>query len=312
MEHQENRKIDCLGRFSDLTSKLEEALSVVSTSPQVSFQNLKDAYTLLEPDLSVFDPLDPYFNSSTDLWRPKPIADTNAHLDLVPLTRRPLEDSLPLLYAERVDAPRATANVLGNWHKKLDLNTALGLRLDDKLVAYRREKGQSVRIGKGKEMPVQLSKDRASLRGYTLRSSFGLGPAEGDVVVPDAPYTVSLIDPEGKLALVTGFLYTRANTLGTGPIDTMVLGQIQQPRGANIPGNENGQLGIVGHEIAKLVAKGLGLQAIQTYSAERHPMFYQHPERKAGMKGEFKGLYDASAKALGFQGSPSTNYALHL
>ncbi len=307
----EVRTIKCEGRFNELTGELTEALELLlppGLSRSVTPKELRDAYFLIANRLETIDPLDPYFQSNMDIIRPNSLhADADAHIDLVPLISRAfvMEESLPRGYLERQNCGSRMAGLLGKWHKGLDLEEELDLDLDSRRIAIRKETVKDhEKAKKGYEQPIRLAPDRAPLRGFSLRTKFGIGRTEADAVVPDAPYSIELFNPDKKPSLLVGFWYKH------DPMekkDVMVISQIQQPQKAQLPGNDS-QMGIVGMEIAELVARQLGFGAIETYSADKHPMFMQFPDRKPRMKGEFTGYYDSSAKALGFTGTRSTYY----
>lgn len=311
----EVRTIKCEGRFNELTGELNTALDLVLSPEErlgstVSCSSLNSADGLIADRLEALDAKDPYFQSNMDILRPNTLRiDGEAYMDLVPLVSRiyKLEDQLAKKYAVRLGAEGRIADVLGSWNKGLDLESMLGLGLDSKLIAIKKETVKDhEKSKKGHEQPIKLSPEKASLKGYSLKTKFGIGRTDSDAVVPDAPYSIELYDPDKRLSLLVGFWYK------SDPMekkDIMVISQIQQPQKAQLPGDEKDpQMGIVGMEIAELVARQMGFGAIETYSADRHPMFMQFPDRKPRMKGEFTGYYDSSAKALGFTGTRSTYY----
>lgn len=314
------RNIKCVGRFKDLTGELTTALEIASIENIVTEQSLKDVYLLINSSFKNMDVQDPYFNSSTDVLRPQPkftaSEGISEYIELVPLISREfkMDGQLVRNYAKALGAKDQLEEILGSWQNCLDLNKTLGLRLSERKIAFKREDVPQHKLAKkGQEQPCPLSAERASLDGYSLRTKFGVGGTDVDAVVPDAPYGIEVFDPQERLCLLVGFWYKQVENAGGQLEDAIVVSQIQQPQKANLPGADKGaQMGIVGLELAKIVAAGLGVKQVQTYSAETHPMFSQYPERKCRMKGEFTGYYDTSAKALGFQGSRSTFYTLKI
>ena len=313
-----SRVIKCEGRFNELTFNLNTALDLVFPADSrlegiVTVKALQEATELVSDQLESFDLKDPYFQSNLDILRPNSLhTDEGAYVDLVPLVSRiyKLEDGLLEAYARRLGAKGHLAGILGRWNQGLDLDSELELGQETKRIAIRKEKvSEHEKVKKGREQPIRLSPDRVSLKGYSLKTKFGIGRTDSDVVVPDVPYSIELFDRAGKQALLVGFWYKNNPSAKGNEKDIMVISQIQKPQVARLPGKEQGsQMGVVGMQLAELVAKAMNFGVIQTYSAEKHPMFMQYPERKPKMKGEFRGYYDTSAKALGFDGSRSTFY----
>lgn len=305
------RNIKCSGRFKDLTDELSDALPLVANGKNINEQVLKETHSFLKDSLAGYDTTDPYFCSQVDVLRPQPQIDENTYRELVPLISRQfdLDDSLANMYASRQGAKGKIAQILGDWKNVLDLDDLLNLRLSERSIPFKRgEVPRHELKKKGQEQACPLSSERTNLTGYSLRTKFGIGGTENDAVVPDAPYSIEVFDSRENLCLLIGFWYKHNNLE-----DTLVISQIQQPQNANIPGkNAGAQMGIVALEIAKIVASAMGIKTIQTYSADKHPMFLQFPERKARMKGEFTGYYDTSAKALGYEGTRSTYYTLKI
>ena len=311
---------DCVGRFPELREKIHESWGIVLPEKEytVTENDLKNAFELVLQDLNSVDLTDPYFDSTVDILRPNPLnrADPGTYLDLVPLVSRLfwLGEDLVGKYASKIGSSGRIQEILGMWAESIDLDVELGLNLERKMIAIKKENVlQHKKAKKGQEQMIGLSDERASMAGYSLRSLFGIGRCVADVVVPDAPYSIGVYNPDGNLCLLIGFWY-RHDALAPGKEkDILVVSQIQQPRGVDIPGSAQGsQIGVVAMEIVKLVASALGFGVIQTYSADRHPMFLQYPSRKSRMKGNFRGYYDTSTKALGFVGSRSTFYTLKI
>jgi len=210
-------------------------------------------------------------------------------------------------YAIRINAKPNKLMTLSEWNSNLCLEDELNIDLCSRYIGIKKEKKDPAKQSKkGCEEPICLSDEKVSLSGYSLKTKFGIGHRDGDQVVPDAPYCIELYDPDNKLCLMVGFWYKYDAAIDK---DTMIISQIQQPVGSVIPGKDLGaQLGIVGMEIARLVAKEMKFDEMATYSGKTHPMFQQYPERAAQFRGDFISYYDASAKALGFTGSRSTSY----
>ena len=301
----------------ELTGLVATALDALApTHNTVSEEHLRNAYQLIGlDDLLAQDAQDPYFNAHQDALRqPIPAVslddDHEAHLELVPLVSRTyhLDQRLVDDYLARQRAHGHVAAALSRWPEVLDVEQDLGLRFHDRVIGIKKGK-DGRKVKKGQEQPISLDPARASLDGYMLRTKFGIGKVEADLVVPDAPFALELYDSREHLGLTIGFWYQHDPSASGKNQHKMIVAQMQQPRDAHIPGEDQGaQMGIVGLEIAQLVAKHIGMGIVQTYSAETHPLFVQHPDRKERLKGPFVCLYDSSAKALGFTGTRSTHY----
>ena len=315
---QSSKRVECEGRFSGFSKHMTEALELTleeKKTSSVTEDTLKDAFDLIKKEALCSDPNDPYFHSTVDILRPNPLPpDQNtAYLYTVPFIPRILKTHpiLPLKYCETLGAKGNLLHHLSNWHFRFDICKVLGIRLSEKIIGIKKKKNTR-QVKKGKPQPIQLDPEKTSLAGYKLRTKFGLGRGFFNIVVPDAPFSIEVLDHSGKISLLIGFWYKNEIIEGSSK-NIFVISQIQQPTGTSRPGQKQGShLGIVGMEIGKIVAKALGFDVIQTYSAEKHPMFLQYPKRKPKMKGEFRGYYDSSAKALGFNGSRTTFYTLNL
>jgi hypothetical protein len=309
--------VNCKGRFMGLTGLVTTALETLEpTRGIVTTPVLREAYRIIGlEDLTSQDHQDRYFNGHKDVLRPCVQAlsldqDPEAYLALVPLVSRAfsIDQSLVDGYVARQGGTSRVAQVLGKWHQSIDLDQELRLGMDEHVIGIK--KGKPTSPTKGNSEPgICLDPARVSLEGFSLRTKFGIGKVETDLVVPDAPFCIELYDLQERLGLVVGFWYQRDVTQTGKYQHKIVVSQIQQPQGAHLPGEkQDSQMGIVALELATMVARHMGVGSIRTYSAETHPLFLQHPERKGHLKGEFVCLYDSSAKALGFDGTRSTSY----
>lgn len=302
--------IDCEGRFhelGDLVADSIDALRGNDNSP-VDTDTLKDVSFILGDEMNAVDVFDPYFSSSLDILRENIEVDDSLALVPIVARRMPIDKVSIVDYIQSLKSDYEVENSLSQWvWGSNNLNKNFDLRLEDRSIGIKKET-----IGQGKKARIGLSDIRANMHGYGLRSSFGIGKGDNNSVVPDAPFSIDLIGRDGKLALKVGFWYKRDPTL-EGNQNVMVVSQIQQPRGTLLPGHDlDSQMGIVGMEIAQIVARAMGFGTMETYSADKHPMFMQYPDRKKQFKGEFKGYYDSSAKALGFKGTRTTWYRKEL
>ncbi len=304
-------KIKCKGRFSDLTTLLNDALTIVKSENNrtiaVNEPDLSSACALIRDDIPNTDPKDPYFDSNVDILRDNiPSSGDNAVIHTVPLVSRvfSLNDELASKYARVIRSdngnsePDAPFVYLADWHKRLNLTRIL-----------QESRGISIKKSHSCKGRITLDDATVDLKDYKLFTKFGIGRTETDLVVPDAPYSLELYDPKGNMCLLVGFWY---QTRSDGQ-RSMVVAHIQSPKGAELPGSDQGsQMGIVGLALAKIVAPKLGFDLVETYSAERHPMFKQFPDRKDRMKSQFVCIYDSSSKAHSGEGSRTTSYKIIL
>ncbi|HYD03556.1 MAG TPA: hypothetical protein VEC16_04610 [Alphaproteobacteria bacterium] len=331
----------CEGRFQETRISLGYALDLVTVEESgksgKKFERvngrkkiddiiLKEVHEIMSNELYIHDVRDPFFDSSYDVLRNMPQRkDADAYADLVPLVAKyySIDDGVKQTYLSRLNIPNVNLALLSRWiggqdtpKGTLDLELALDIDLKTKYISIKKNKIlDHEKAKKNKEQSISLCPEQVPLKGYKLRTQFGIGCSEqhDDLVVPDAPFGIRLYNSHDELVLHLGFW---AKNDPADNKSNFILSQMQQPsqiKGPNIPGKECGaQLGIVGLEIAELVAREMGFDKISTYSAEKHPMFMQYPDRKPQFKGGFTEYYDSSAKALGYKGSRSTFYVKNL
>lgn len=264
------RRISCKGRFPDLRDELSSALEIVVDAS--STDKIKDVFDLVvsSPGLYNFDAPDNYFLPSTDDLRAHPSFDYSSIIPLISRKTKLPRNSAEL-YLAGIVGNTANFKFLDKFNQKINLVDRLGMTCPPK---------------------------------YFLCSNFGIGNLADDVVVSDSPFTIELWTqaPETAKRLHTGtvgFWYQKKDD-----VDSIIVDQIQSAR-TGITAHIEGKFAL---RIACDFADKVGINEVRTYSAQKHPMFKRHPERKAHLLEIFTALYDKSAIACGFEGDKQTGY----
>lgn len=270
----QQRQIQCQGRFSELRNEISEALKIVELP--LKQKSLEDIFDLVNSDkLYQFDIPDGYFDARYDNLRPTPLINYES---LIPLIARKTElptDAVALYlnsFANIQDTK--VIRVLSEFNRQINLNQLLS----------------------------------SSHKEYYLCANFGIGNRDKEIIVSDSPFNIELWLPaSGKMkkrhAGSIGFWYQQKDGL-----ELFIIDQIQAARTGS-PEFITGELAL---KTICEIGKSIGVNEIRTYSAQKHPMFKKHPERKTQFLSAFTKIYDDSAIACGFNGNKQTGYVKRL
>jgi hypothetical protein len=145
---------------------------------------------------------------------------------------------------------------------------------------------------------------RCNLTGYSIWAEFGTGPNLTRNQVASAPYRMELrkekpelpaTNQAGSQVFGVSFYLKHPNT--------MVLYQIQDIRGANVP--ECTTDGIVALTIAERVGKALGMEKILAYSHHSNPLRIHYPN-DAAVANALKMNFDEATRRLNWGKNPET------
>ena len=279
MTARRQRQMKCEGRFVELRQNLEEALDLVLSDTKNGFtlEHLAHVHTLLHDEFDTYDARDNYFHKDGRDLRATP---------------PPLPASLvPLLAKDVVIEPLLVDEYL--YTVAPDLSKKLRM-----LLTYFGEKRRVVDFFNGSHI--------IEPKGYYIKTNFGIGNIQGEAVVSDTPFNLELWEQTAhqqsyEHAFTVGFWISTQRGKSVAFVD-----QIQEAR--HIETKHHKDLGTVGIKYLCGLGRLLGLDEVLVCPAERHPMFFEHPERKPTKVPELKLLYDKAAKDLLFAGNEKIGY----
>ena len=293
---KKERAVKCEGRFGSIRDYLYDQVMPVVMEGRclVTTQDLKDIWELAEDELRARESRrDPYFYSSKDSLRLSP---PESYLSLVPLLEAPshMPDSESVTrYARAVGCGDELA-------KKLFL---MRIGTNDFLTNVLSRETKDIYLPSG-----------GDLRGYRIAAHGGIGTissggTSGGGIRSDSPFLLEVYRDsqeknrrgESNLVGVIGFWPQN---------DSMLVSQMQSCRNAHYPSQE--KFGVASLHIAETIAKWIGFEKIQAYSAHNHPLFLEHPDSRAQLMGEFRCMWDTSAHKLGFEGCNQKNFSKDL
>jgi hypothetical protein len=291
------KRVKCPGRFSGLRGHLHNEVVPVVLEDRTSIteENLEDMWTLIEGDVLVYDPLDPYYDSKTDTLRRLP---NIGPLSLVPLfpSHFHFEDGLIQRYVQSMQNSESISQICSGMgdHPEKFFQSTLGRDPSSILIPNNGKKGKTNYI---------------PLTGYIISGNFGLGSIspggmQGGGVRSDSPFLLEVYKVEKggeqNLAAVVGFWAQEGYCL---------ISQLQPCKNAQLPNRV--KFGVGALHIAETAAKAMGFKGVLLYSGKGHPMFKEHPSSWSQLGRDFVCIWDCSAKKLGYNGSRNSHYVKH-
>ncbi|MEK6818458.1 MAG: hypothetical protein AABY10_00835 [Nanoarchaeota archaeon] len=279
--------IKCEGRFAELRNYLySEVLPVVlGENTSIDKRQLRDVWSLVKGEVSLFDIRDPYYSNHRDKARKFTMLGSPY---LIPLFE-PTSYSIDKRLIE--DYTRSMGN-----NRKVRKNLCA--------LAEQPRRFLHDTLGREPRAVVFPESGGKTLAGYIVSGDFGVGTiAQGGIggggVRSDSPFLLEVYHSPGdhargeiNLAALIGF-WAQDND--------MLVSQMQSCRNAKLPNGVKFGVGCL--HIAETVGRLMGFKNILTYTARHHPQFMEHPETWGQLAEDFTCIFDGSAKALGFEGS---------
>lgn len=78
----------------------------------------------------------------------------------------------------------------------------------------------------------------------------------------------------------------------------ILVSQMQSCRGTRLPGKD---FGVTCLSILEVVGREMGFDKVTSYTAERHPIFREHPGSWKQLNQEFRQIWDSSARKLNYE-----------
>ncbi len=273
----ERRTVKCEGRFPELREYIfgDPIDMILEGRTLVSPSEMRGLWELIGGDVFSYDPKDPYYASTLDRPRKQPEVTANS---LVPLFSDDfvLERGLVTVYGLEQKVPIEIAGLLETLSREGDRFVVETLGIETDKIVFPNKK---------------------NLEGYVVHTGFGIGSlSEGGVrgggVRSDAPFLVEIHRKVAKnelnLAAVLGFWAQNK---------TMLVSQMQPCRNAELP--EGVSLGIGCLVTGEHIARKMGFEEIEVYTAKSHPTFRTHPQGWAQYGAEFVKNSDDAVKIIG-------------
>lgn len=305
MGNKTQRVSNCPGRFPELRVRLAETTALLADDGLTKLASLEDLSDLVGltgmAEIISSDQKDPFLYNRGDLLRTDPIMGDPENIPV---------SILPLIYKDLSSKGVHVSEELLEKYPKLygalEVNIN-GLRLFHK---GRRDVSDQLGIDLGK-IHLPTENGYQTLSGYHLEGDFGIGGTGDKQLVSGSPYMIYLVkngkksadsEHDGKLILGVAFWCNADNT--------MLIPQIQEVRGADLPGGVYN--GVAGLKIAEHVARKIGFDRIQAYSAKNNPMFLQYPAKNNNAISALKQTFNKDAKTLGWNGTKGEYFELNL
>ncbi len=271
--------VKCEGRFSALREFIfrDAVPLVLNERTNVTEEDISNIWSLLEEDLWNDSLQDPYFESSLDEPRRNPNPNYLSLIPFFPSDKYTLEPKLLRDYAVSMGVSPKIAEILSTMQShKRDFYTEI--------------------LGKD---PRNLSlPNGANLQGYQIWANTGIGSlCQGGYlrggIRSDAPFLLEIRKRipkslETNLAAVVGFWPQG---------DSILIAQMQSCKNAQLP--EEVPFGVTGIMVAEKVARTIGFEKIQVYTARANPIFIEHPETWERLSKDFVAMWDGSVKKVG-------------
>ena len=273
------KEVKCEGRFSEFRNYLfgmPIEMILEGGRETVQMDDLSKLWDLISSDIYNYDTRDPYFASHYDPARKIPAEHPYSLVPLFPSPDYALAPNLVQLYALSLGVPFVLAEKLEGMARLPERFLLEEIHLEPKNIHF---------------------PNNATLHGYDIHTHFGIGTISlggiaGGGIRSDAPHLLEIYRREDRgqrnLAVVIGFWVQGKD---------MILAQIQPCRNANFP--KGVSLGIGAIVTAEHVARKLGFEKIQVYTAINHPHFKSDPSAWSRMGEEFRNSGDQTIGSLG-------------